>query len=56
MAEDLSNLEHRLGRKLEAYQKANVQHHLATRDMIGGLTQQLGDMREGLGRAAGLTV
>ena len=50
---DLERITTRLERKIDSSRKANVAHHLATRSDISSLNRQLGNLREGLARAAG---
>jgi hypothetical protein len=53
--DELNSAVLRLESKLDSHQKATVSHHLETRAEIGNLNKELGQMREGLAQAAGLT-
>lgn len=52
--DDLERVAVRLERKIDSNQAANINHHLETREDIGKLHQEVGDLREGLAHAAGL--
>lgn len=51
--DDLERSIARLEAKMDNYQKANVQHHLAIRSEVGELNKKFGELREGLAHAAG---
>jgi len=51
--DDLNRMTVRLERKIGSNQTANIHHHLETRKAIGGLTRQVGNLREGIAQAVG---